>query len=213
MHRDYLYGKLSDYHFIRLHCTTILDGITTISFWLRLKVLDNKFCHGFNSSCSGIFTFNGFNGPFQPELSERRVPCRHVTIMDLHSHILEIQLMPCHTFVLIKTYIVTSEGTARFNRNCLRGGYRSGTFLHLCHVAASREVAAFCRGWVQQGIGVGANIPVGNWPRWYARNVQGCGVGSAVEPQVANSARTAWSVAGISGFWAYKGGKLFDRKL
>ena len=81
------------------------------------------------------------------------------TIMDLHSHILEIQLMPCHTFVLIKTYIVTSEGTARFNRNCLRGGYRSGTFLHLCHVAASREVAAFCRGWVQQGIGVGANMP------------------------------------------------------
>ena len=213
MHRDYLYGKLSDYHFIRLHVTTIFDGITTISFWWRLKVLDNKFCPGFNSSCSGIFTFNGFNGPFQPELSERRVPCRHVTIMDLHSHILEIQLMPCHTFVLIKTYIVTSEGTARFNRNCLRGGYRSGTFLHLCHVAASREVAAFCRGWVQQGIGVGANIPVGNWPRWYARNVQGCGVGSAVELQVANSARTAWSVAGISRFWAYKGGKLFDRKL
>ena len=159
MHRDYLYGKLSDYHFIRLHFTTIFDGITTISFWLRLKVLDNKFCHGFNLSCSGIFTFNGFNGPFQPELSERRVPCRHVTIMDLHSHILEIQLMPRHTFVLIKTYIVTSEGTARFNRNCLRGGYRSGTFLHLCHVAASREVAAFCRGWVQQGIGVGANMP------------------------------------------------------
>ena len=103
MHRDYLYGKLSDYHFIRLHFTTIFDGITTISFWWRLKVLDNKFCHGFNSSCSGIFTFNGFNGPFQPELSERRAPCRHVTIMDLHSHILEIQLMPCHTFVLIKT--------------------------------------------------------------------------------------------------------------
>ena len=103
MHRDYLYGKLSDYHFIRLHFTTIFDGITTISFWWRLKVLDNKFCHGFNSSCSGIFTFNGFNGPLQPELSERRAPCRHVTIMDLHSHILEIQLMPCHTFVLIKT--------------------------------------------------------------------------------------------------------------
>ena len=57
----------------------------------------------FNSSCSGIFTFNGFHGPLQPELSERRAPCRHVTIMDLHSHILEIQLMPCHTFVLIKT--------------------------------------------------------------------------------------------------------------
>ena len=103
MHRDYLYGKLSDYHFIRLHFTTIFDGITTISFWWWLKVLDNKFCHGFNSSCSGIFTFNGFNSPFQPELSERRAPCRHVTIMDLHSHILEIQLMPCHTFVLIKT--------------------------------------------------------------------------------------------------------------
>ena len=49
-----------------------------------------------------FFTFNGCNGPFQPELSERRAPCRHVTIMDLHSHILEIQLMPCHTFVLIK---------------------------------------------------------------------------------------------------------------
>ena len=103
MHRDYLYGKLSDYHFIRLHFTTIFDGITTISFWWRLKVLDSKFCHGFNSSCSGIFTFNGCNGPFQPELSERRAPCRHVTIMDLQSHILEIQLMPCHTFVMIKT--------------------------------------------------------------------------------------------------------------
>ena len=32
MHRDYLYGKLSDYHFIRLHFTAIFDGITTISF-------------------------------------------------------------------------------------------------------------------------------------------------------------------------------------
>ena len=116
LQRDYLSGKLSDYHFIRLHFTTFFDGITTISFWWRRKVLDNKFCHGFNSSRSGIFTFNGFNGPFQPELSERRV-----TIMDLHSHILEIQLMPCHRFVLIKTrrfsFVKTLQNIQSLPRN------------------------------------------------------------------------------------------------
>ena len=58
----------------------------------------------FTASSSGSFTFNEFNGPFQPELSERRVPFRHVTIMDLHSHTFKIQLMSCHTFVLITRF-------------------------------------------------------------------------------------------------------------
>ena len=61
----------------------------------------HKFLHGFTASSSGSFTFNEFNGPCQPELSERRVPFRHVTIMDLHSPTFEIQLMSCHMFVLI----------------------------------------------------------------------------------------------------------------
>ena len=58
----------------------------------------------FTASSSGSFTFNEFNGPFQPELSERRVPFRHVTIMDLHSYTFKIQLMSCHTFVLITRF-------------------------------------------------------------------------------------------------------------
>ena len=56
------------------------------------------------ASSSGSLTFNEFNGPFQPELSERRVPFRHVTIMDLHSYTFKIQLMSCHTFVLITRF-------------------------------------------------------------------------------------------------------------
>ena len=55
----------------------------------------------FTASSSGSFTFNEFNGPCQPELSERRVPLRHFTGMDLRSPTFEIQLMSCHTFVLI----------------------------------------------------------------------------------------------------------------
>ena len=53
------------------------------------------------ASSSGSFTFREVNGPCQPELSERRVPLRHVTGMDLRSPTFKIQLMSCHTFVLI----------------------------------------------------------------------------------------------------------------
>ena len=65
----------------------------------------------FTASSSGSFTFNEFNGPFQPELSERRVPFRHVTIMDLHSHTFKIQLMSCHTFVLITRFHIIKHGS------------------------------------------------------------------------------------------------------
>ena len=51
--------------------TMILDGISSISFWRRLKLVVHKFLHGLTASSSGSFIFNEFNGPFQPELSER----------------------------------------------------------------------------------------------------------------------------------------------
>ena len=37
--------------------TMILDGISSISFWRRLKLVVHKFLHGFTASSSGSFTF------------------------------------------------------------------------------------------------------------------------------------------------------------
>ena len=37
--------------------SSIFESVITTSFWWRLKLLNNKFWHGFNSSCSGIFNF------------------------------------------------------------------------------------------------------------------------------------------------------------
>ena len=160
-----------------------------------------KFLHGITASSSGSFTFNEFNGPFQPELSERRVPFRHVTIMDLHSHTFKIQLMSCHTFVLITRFrtCVMSRPEEHDHHGPTQSHVQDPAYVmlhicfdytvsHLCHVAARRAATAVGQGCGQQGIGVGANIRVGTWPNRFARNLQGCGVGSVVKQQVANSA-------------------------
>ena len=67
--------------------------------------------------------------------------------------------------------------------------------------AAAREVAAVARGWCQQGTGVAARSCGGHSSRDELRAMaKAAGVASEVEQQVANGARTAGSVAGISGF-------------
>ena len=73
-------------------------------------------------------------------------------------------------------------------------------FARCSHVAAAREDAAVGAGGGDQGTGVAGRRSGGDPSGRVARNVPDCGVGSQVEWQVANGARTAASVAGISGF-------------